>query len=176
MSEEVAASSANTSLDAADEAAPKGEDGGAESKAEVEQEVVEEDKEEVEEDKKEKVVVVVEVKKEVEEEEEKEAVVAEVKEEEEKEVRGTPTGDGSDGESWEAPGKEEQPAGKSPSGVEGDGLAASGEEALADGGLGSRLVCRHLFLFCFGGVSEFTRITERHRFKKKERKTPQCHR
>ncbi|XP_075903541.1 uncharacterized protein LOC142902405 [Nelusetta ayraudi] len=135
----VAASSANTSLDAADEAAPKGEDGGAASKAEVEQEVVEEDKEEVEEDKeeKEKVVVVAEVKKEVEEEEKKEAVVAEVKEEEAEEVRGTPTGDGSDGESREAPGKEEQPAGKSPSGVEGDGLAASGKEALADGGLGS---------------------------------------
>lgn len=176
VSEDVAAPSASTSLDAADETAPKGEDGGAESKADVEQEVVEEDK-----DKEEKVVVVVKVKKEVEEEEKKEVAV---KEEEEKEVRGTPSGDGSDAESREASGKEEQPAGKSPGGVEGDGFAASGEEVLADGGLGNRLVCRHLFLFCFGGVSEFTHITsllrERMRrgivSKKKNRKTPQCHR
>lgn len=129
VSEDVAASSASTSLDAADETAPKGEDGGAESKAEVEQEVVEEDK-----DKEEKVVVVVKVKKEVEEEEKKEVAV---KEEEEKEVRGTPSGDGSDAESREASGKEEQPAGKPPGGVEGDGFAASGEEVLADGGLGN---------------------------------------
>lgn len=142
VSEDVAASSANKSLDVAEETAARRQNGGADAKAEVKEEEQEE--------------VVHEEKEEEEEKEERKEMVAEVKEEEE-EVQEAPSGDGSDANSREASGKEEQPAGESHGGEVGDE-----EQVLAQGGPGSRLVARHLFLFCFGWISEFTHITHTH--------------
>lgn len=114
-------------------------------------------------------------------EEEQEEAVHEVKEEEEGErkekVQETPTGDGSDDNSQEASEKEEQPAGELHCGEAGDE-----EQVPAQGGPGSRLVARHLFLFCFGCVSDFTHIHLQRGFVLNKKKlkwpvvSPQCHR
>lgn len=122
VTEEVATSSANMSPDVTDETVAKRQNGGAEAKAQLKKEEEQEE-------------VVHEVKGEEEKEERKE-IVAEVKEkEEEEEVQETPTGDGSDANSRETSGKEEQPAGESHCGEAGDE-----EQVLAQGGPGSRLV------------------------------------